>query len=381
MNLGRPPIAAYPAVPVSDETEGADMLYSSGTTGRPKGIKIPLSGDPLGTSETVQPIMVQIYGFGEDTIYISPAPLYHAAPLRFNKAIQRLGGTSIIMEHFDPELALELIENYQATHSQWVPTMFIRMLKLPEEVRSKYDVSSMKMAIHAAAPCPIPIKEQMIEWWGPVINEYYAGTEGNGFCQINSEDWLGHRGSVGKAVMGEVRIVDGNGVETSTGSSGTIYFAKGREFEYHKDPAKTAASRHSKGWTTLGDIGYLDKDEFLYLTDRKAFMIISGGVNIYPQEIENLLVTHPKVMDVAVIGVPNEEFGEEVRAVVQALDTKLHGPVLESELLTFCMNHLSRIKCPRKIDFDPELPRHENGKLYKRLLRDRYWGNKTSRIV
>jgi long-chain acyl-CoA synthetase len=248
-------------------------------------------------------------------------------------------------------------------------------------VRSRFDVSSMRIAIHAAAPCPAKVKEEMIAWWGPVIYEYYAGTEGNGFCQINSQDWLAHRGSVGRALIGQLRIVGEDGEEVPPGEAGTIYFAEGNPFVYHNDPEKTAGSRNEKGWTTLGDVGYVDDEGYLYLTDRKAFMIISGGVNIYPQEIENLLVTHPKVMDVAVIGVPNEEFGEEVRAVVQAVDPALHGADLEAELIDFCRAHLSSVKCPKRIDFDAELPRHANGKLYKRLLRDRYWGNRESRIV
>jgi len=374
-------IAGYPATPVADETEGADMLYSSGTTGRPKGIRIPLSGEPLGTAPRLQLILVDLYGFSDQAIYLSPAPLYHAAPLRFCLGVQRLGGTVIVMEHFDAEQALALIERHQVSHSQWVPTMFVRMLKLPEAVRAGYDVSSVKVAIHAAAPCPVAVKQQMIDWWGPVLFEYYAGTEGNGITVINSAQWLEHRGSVGRAIVGVLHIVDEDGTELPPGEAGLIYFSDGPEFAYHNDPEKTADSTNERGWTTLGDVGYVDDEGFLYLTDRKAFMIISGGVNVYPQEVENLLVTHPLVMDVAVIGVPNEEFGEEVRAVVQAVDPGLHGAELEDDLIAFCREHLSHIKCPRRIDFDPELPRHANGKLYKRLIRDRYWGDHDSRIV
>jgi acyl-CoA synthetase (AMP-forming)/AMP-acid ligase II len=358
------------------------MLYSSGTTGRPKGIKSPLTGEPLGTpNPSFHAIITQLYGCNGDTIYLSPAPLYHAAPLRFCLGMQRLGATVVVMEHFDPEQALALIEDYKVTHSQWVPTMFVRMLKLPEEVRKKYDVSSLQVAIHAAAPCPVQVKEEMIGWWGPVLYEYYAGTEGNGLCAIGSKDWLTHKGSVGKAMVGEVHIVGEDGEDLPTGEAGTIYFAGGNEFVYHNDPDKTAESRNDKGWSTLGDVGYLDEEGFLYLTDRKAYMIISGGVNIYPQEVENLLVTHPKVMDAAVLGVPNTEFGEEVKAVVQAVDIKEHGPDLEAELIGFCREHLSHIKCPRSVDFETELPRHANGKLYKRLIKDRYWGEHNSRIV
>jgi long-chain acyl-CoA synthetase len=259
--------------------------------------------------------------------------------------------------------------------------MFVRLLKLPEEERRHFDGSSLECVIHAAAPCPVPVKEQMIEWWGPILSEYYAGTEGNGFTSINSEDWLKHKGSVGKALIGKIKILDEEGNEVPTGEAGTIYFAEGREFSYHNDQDKTAQAFNAKGWSTLGDVGYVDEEGYLYLTDRKAYMIISGGVNIYPQEAENLLVTHPKVMDVAVFGVPNEEFGEEVKAVVQPMDPAAAGPELEQELLEFCRANLAHYKCPRTIDFDEELPRHPTGKLYKRLLRDRYWTGKESRIV
>jgi len=261
--------------------------------------------------------------------------------------------------------------------------MFVRMLKLPEEVRAKYDVSSIRSAIHAAAPCPVDVKRKMIEWWGPVIHEYYAGTEGNGFCYVGSADWLAHPGTVGRALVGEIHICGENGEEMPVGEEGVIYFGGGAAFEYHNDPKKTAESRHpaNAAWSTLGDVGKLDSEGFLYLTDRKAFMIISGGVNIYPQEAENLLISHPKVADVAVIGVPNEDFGEEVKAVVQPADWRDAGPALADELIAYCRAQLSPIKCPRTIDFDPELPRHPTGKLYKRLIRDRYWGKRDSRIV
>jgi len=374
-------VAAQPQDPIADEYEGADMLYSSGTTGRPKGIKKPITGEPLGTTSSPVDIAGTLYGVTEDAIYLSPAPLYHSAPLRFNMGILRKGGTTIVMERFDPENALALIERYQASHSQWVPTMFVRMLKLPDETRGKYDLSSMKCAVHAAAPCPVEVKQQMIDWWGPVLHEYYAGTEGNGFCAINSEDWLSHRGSVGRALFGIVHILDENGNEQPTGTPGAIYFADGPEFTYHNDPERTAESRNDRGWSTLGDVGYQDEEGYLYLTDRQSFMIISGGVNIYPQEIENLLVGHPKIMDVAVVGVPDAEFGEAVKAVVQPIDPNQAGPALEEEILAFSREHLSHIKCPRSVDFDAQLPRHDNGKLYKRLIKDRYWGRHDTRIV
>jgi acyl-CoA synthetase (AMP-forming)/AMP-acid ligase II len=260
--------------------------------------------------------------------------------------------------------------------------MFVRMLKLPEETRTKYDLSSLASVVHAAAPCPVEVKRQMIEWWGPIIHEYYAGTEGNGFVYCNSQDWLAHPGTVGRAILGTVRIVDDAGDELPPGEPGTIYFESGATFEYHNDPEKTASSRNDRGWSTLGDVGYLDDEGFLYLTDRKAFMIISGGVNIYPQEAENVLVSHPKVVDVAVFGVPNADFGEEVKAVVQPADMAEAGPDLEQELIAYCRSRLADVKCPRTIDFRPELPRHPTGKLYKRLLKDEYWtGHGESRII
>ncbi len=368
-------IADLPATPIADQSEGSDMLYSSGTTGRPKGVKAPLKAEPFGTPPPFAALLNAYYGFGPDTVYLSPAPLYHAAPLRFNLGLQRLGGTSIVMERFDPEQALALIERYACGHGQFVPTMFVRMLKLPEGVRRRHDVTGLAVAIHAAAPCPTEIKRQMIDWWGPVITEYYAGTEGNGFCAINSAEWLAHPGSVGKALIGQLHILDDAKNELPVGEAGTIYFADGPEFSYHNDPKKTAESRSPDGWSTLGDVGYLDDEGYLYLTDRKAHMIITGGVNVYPQEVENLLVTHPKVLDVAVIGVPNAVFGEEVKAVVQPMAGVATGPELAAELIEFCRRSLSSVKCPRSVDFEAQLPRHDNGKLLKRLLKDRYWAN------
>ncbi|GIW41408.1 MAG: acyl-CoA synthetase [Candidatus Binatia bacterium] len=375
-------VRSQPADPLPEEREGQDMLYSSGTTGRPKGVKFPLSGKPFGSEEPpIVQLMKFLYGADENMVYLSPAPLYHAAPLRFCMTVHRIGGTCVVMERFDPAEALALVERYRVTHSQWVPTMFVRMLRLPEEIRKRYDLSSLRYAIHAAAPCPIPVKEQMIEWWGPILYEYYAGTEGNGFTAITSEEWLQHKGSVGKPLLGEVHILDDEGNELPPRQVGTIYFAGGAQFEYHNDPEKTRQSRNEKGWSTLGDMGYVDEDGYLYLTDRKAYMIISGGVNIYPQEIENVLILHPKVADVAVFGVPNEDLGEEVKAVVQPVDMAEAGEDLARELMDFCRKHLAKYKCPRSIDFEAELPRHPTGKLYKRLLRDRYWQGHETRIV
>jgi acyl-CoA synthetase (AMP-forming)/AMP-acid ligase II len=374
---------AQPAKRIADESAGLDMLYSSGTTGRPKGVRHALDGSPIDASTPLAALVSMLFGLNQETVYLSPAPLYHAAPLRYSMAMHRMGATVVVMDHFDAEKALEYIQKYRITGTQVVPTMFVRMLKLPQEVRAKYDVSSLKSAIHAAAPCPIEVKNKMIEWWGPVIHEYYAGTEGNGFCYVSSAEWLAHPGTVGRALVGEVHICGENGEELPRGEEGVIYFGGGAQFEYHNDPKKTAESRHPAHaeWSTLGDVGKLDAEGYLYLTDRKAFMIISGGVNIYPQEAENLLISHPKVADVAVIGVPNEDFGEEVKAVVQPADWKDAGPALADELIAYCRENLSAIKCPRSIDFDPELPRHPTGKLYKRLIRDRYWGKRDSRIV
>jgi long-chain acyl-CoA synthetase len=374
-------IAGQPAEPVPDECEGVDMLYSSGTTGRPKGIRRPFEIKPAGSPDNVSLMMQAMYGFQPDSIYLSPAPLYHSAPLRFTLSVHRLGGTAIVMEHFDAIEFLELVERYHVTHTQMVPTMFVRLLKLPEEDRKGHDLSSLECVIHAAAPCPVPVKHQMIEWLGPILREYYAGTEGNGFTAIDSEDWLAHPGSVGPALLGTIHILDEDGRQLPVGEPGTIYFEGGATFEYHNDEAKTAASRTEEGWSTLGDIGYLDDDGYLYLTDRRAHMIISGGVNIYPQEAENVLTMHPKVVDVAVFGVPHEEFGEEVKAVVQPVSMADAGPDLERELIAYCREHLADVKCPRSVDFDPELPRAETGKLYKRLIRDRYWEGHQTRIL
>ena len=377
-------LAARPATPLpEDRVEGRDMLYSSGTTGRPKGVELPLPDAPLGTPDALYLLATAVFGATADSVYLSPAPLYHAAPLRFCMAFQRAGAAVIVMERFDPAEALALVERHRVSHSQWVPTMFIRMLKLPAEVRERYDVSSLKVAVHAAAPCPVAVKQQMIEWWGPVLHEYYAGTEGNGFVYCDSTAWLAHPGTVGSALVGTIHIVDDDGEELPPGEQGTVYFGGGAEFSYHNDPEKTAASRdpRGRGWSTLGDVGYVDEDGFLYLTDRKAYMIITGGVNVYPQEAENVLAMHPKVADVAVLGVPDDDFGEAVKAVVEPIDVADAGPELERELIAYCRERLADVKCPRTVDFRAELPRHPTGKLYKRLLKDEYWAGHESRIV
>ncbi len=365
-------VAAQPSTPQPDRIAGTDMLYSSGTTGLPKGVAREFVAEPLETTGgAVLGLLQLLFGMSADSVYLSPAPLYHAAPLRFCMASIGLGATVVVMEHFDPEEYLRLVDEHRVTHSQVVPTMFVRLLKLPAEVRQRYDVSSLECVIHAAAPCPVPVKQQMIEWFGPVIHEYYAGTEGNGFVYCNSEQWLAHPGTVGFPISCTLHVVGDDGEELPQGESGTIYFEGGAAFEYHNDPDKTRSSRHPKGWSTLGDVGYVDADGFLYLTDRKAYMIISGGVNIYPQEAENVLVTHPAVVDVAVFGVPNEDFGEEVKAVVQPVTMPAddaEATALAAELIRFCRDQLADLKCPRSIDFREELPRHPTGKLYKRLL-------------
>ncbi|MGH9028666.1 MAG: AMP-binding protein [Acidimicrobiales bacterium] len=368
--------------PVPDEELGTPMLYSSGTTGRPKGILRPLPEcHPSETLPLFQGLRT-LWRLHENMTYLSPAPLYHSAPQASVSASIRLGATAVVMEHFDPAQFLELVSLHKVTHSQVVPTMFSRLLKLPEKQRKAADVSSLQWIIHAAAPCPVPVKEQTIEWFGPIILEYYAATEGNGFTFCDSEEWLAHRGTVGRPLVAEALILDEDQQPCAPGVPGTVWFRGPSSFEYFKDPVKTAESKNEAGdASTVGDVGYLDEDGYLYLTDRKTYMIISGGVNIYPQETENLLVTHPKVMDAAVIGVPDEDLGEVVKAVVQLVPGVDRSEEIEHELMAFCGEHLARFKCPRSVDFTDELPRLPTGKLYKRLLRDRYWGEHATRIL
>jgi long-chain acyl-CoA synthetase len=374
--------AGLPSTPIADEFAGTAMLYSSGTTGRPKGILRPLPEQPPWQNLPLFDFLTKLWHYREGMVYLSPAPLYHSAPQAAVNLAIRMGGTVVIMESFDPERYLQLVQQWGITHTQLVPTMFSRMLKLPQEVRSRYDLSSLEIAVHAAAPCPALVKDDMIKWWGPIIHEYYGATEGLGFTACNSEEWLAHRGTVGKVLLGDLHILDENLKPCPKGTPGTVWFKTGSPFEYFNDPAKTSEARSPDGsMSTVGDVGYTDDDNFLYLTDRATFMIISGGVNIYPQECENLLITHPKVADAAVFGVPNVDLGEEVKAVVQPVDGVAPGPDLAEELIAFCAQSLSRQKVPRSVDFEAELPRLPTGKLYKRLLRDRYWGNKTSRIV
>lgn len=375
-------VAKYPATPIADEALGTPMLYSSGTTGRPKGILRPLPENPPSEPLPLYVFLDKLWRYREDMIYLSPAPLYHSAPQAAVSLTIRRGGTVVVMEHFDPEAYLALIEKHRVTHSQLVPTMFSRMLKLPLEVRGRYDLSSLEIAVHAAAPCPPQVKEDMIGWWGPIIHEYYGATEAMGFTACDSAEWMSHRGTVGRVLMGDLHILDAEMQPAPKGEPGEIWFKTANPFVYFNDPERTAASRSPDGtMSTVGDVGYVDDEGFLYLTDRSTFMIISGGVNIYPQECENLLITHPKVADAAVFGVPNEDLGEEVKAVVQPMPGVEPGPALAEELIAFCRANLSAQKCPRSIDFMDQLPRLPTGKLYKKGLRDRYWGDRKVRIV
>ena len=370
-------VAAMPAEPLAEQPRGDVMLYSSGTTGRPKGIKRTLSGLAIDDPSNVGIAMLErhLLGMHENTRYLSPAPLYHSAPLQWSTGVHELGGTIVVMEKFDAEGFLRAVEEHAITHTQVVPTMFVRMLKLPEASRTGYDLSSLENAVHAAAPCPVEVKRQMIEWWGPIICEYYAGTEGNGMTFIDSPQWLEHPGSVGKPMTGTPHICDDEGNELPVGEAGIIYFERDEmPFEYHGDPEKTKSAQHPvhANWSALGDVGYLDDDGYLYLTDRKAFMIISGGVNIYPQEIEDCLIVHEKVADAAVFGLPDQEMGEFVQAVVQPAEGIEPDEAFEEELRAYAREAIAHYKVPRVIDFRPELPRLPTGKLYKRLLREEY---------
>ena len=374
--------AAYPATPVGDEALGTAMLYSSGTTGRPKGVLRPLPDQPPAEPLPMFAGIAQLWGFRRGMTYLSPAPLYHAAPHLGVNLTLRQGGTVVVMERFDPEVFLRLVEQYRVTHTQLVPTMFSRMLKLPAEVRGRHDLSSLEIAIHAAAPCPPLVKEAMIQWWGPIIYEYYGMTEGMGFTACTTPEWLAHRGTVGRVLMGELRILDPDMNEVPPGEIGTVWFKLAYDFEYYNDKPRTAAVLSDDGsMGTAGDVGYVDADGYLYLTDRASFMIISGGVNIYPQECEDLLISHPWVQDAAVFGVPNVDLGEEVKAVVQLVGGVAEGPEVAAELIAHCGRHLARQKVPRSIDFEAELPRLPTGKLYKRVLRERYWAGHATRIV
>lgn len=368
-------LAAASTDPLPEQPHGDDFRYSSGTTGRPKGIKIPLLD--IAVDEPGYPyvtIFAGLYGFDQETVYLSPAPVYHAAPMRFMGVVHAVGGTVVMMERFDAEQWLAAVERYRVTDTQMVPTMFVRLLKLPDEVRARHDLSSLGTVIHAAAPCPVEVKQQMMEWLGPIVHEYYASTEANGATYIGPEDWLAHPGSVGRPLLGVPHIVGDDGREVGPGEVGTIYFERDEvPFSYHGDEAKTRSTQHPdhETWTTVGDLGYLDEEGYLFLTDRKAFMIISGGVNIYPQEIEDLYALHPRVRDIAVIGVPDDEMGERVVAFVEPAGD---ATGLGEELREHGRERIARYKVPREFIVTDDLPRTPTGKLVKGDLKQRYAG-------
>jgi long-chain acyl-CoA synthetase len=366
-------VSGRPRTPVADETEGDIIQYSSGTTGKPKGIRRPLSGRPMNLEQDSVIPFLRAIGVTENATYLSPAPLYHSAPIYWTMGVHRLGGTVVVMEKFDPEQALALIERHRVTHTQMVPTMFVRLLKLDESIRAKYELSSLQQVIHAAAPCPVEVKHRMLDWWGPIISEFYSSSEGAGATFVTAADWLAHPGTVGRPVLGAIHVLDDDGNEVAPGQIGTIWADAPQPFDYVNDEEKTRENRNDRGWTTVGDVGYVDDEGYLFLTDRKSYLIIAGGVNIYPQEVENVLIGHPRVYDVAVLGVPDPDFGEAVKAVVQLGAMDEAGPELEAELIAYCRSRLAGYKCPRSIDFEPDLPRTDTGKLYKRRLRDRYW--------
>ena len=365
-------VASMPDTPVQDEIEGYYMLYSSGTTGQPKGILPALTGQPFGTGLNIDHTMKTVFGFSPDTVYLCPGPLYHGAPIGWSLGTIRNGGTVVVMERFDAARALALIERYQVTHGNFVPTMFVRMLKLPEAERTAFDVASLEVVVTAAAPISVEVKEQMIAWLGPILTEFYAGSEGNGFCVIDSATWLSHKGSVGKPIVGEVHICSDDGGELPAGEIGTVWFSGTRRFSYHNDPAKTAGAYNEKGWSTLGDMGSVDSEGYLYLADRRTDLILSGGVNIYPREVEDALALHPAVADIVVLGVPDEEMGQRVHAVVQPAVPGAGTPELASELIDFCRSRIAHYKAPRSVSFTGELPRLPSGKMLRRLLMDRY---------
>ena len=361
-------LAAQPTTPLADECEGNWMFYSSGTTGRPKGIKPPVTTKPIGAPTAFTGLVSGLYGGSESTRYLSPAPLYHAAPSGWSTAVHRLGGTVVIMPRFDAIEFLDAIERYGITHAQVVPTHLVRLLKLPEADRNRFDVSSLEKLVHAAAPCPPEVKRAAIGWLGPLVYEYYSGSEGVGFCAIGPEEWLAHPGSVGRSLLAPVHIVDDDGNEVPARTEGQVWFETASKFEYHGDPEKTAAAFDHRGWGCLGDMGWVDEDDYLYLTDRVSNMIISGGVNIYPREVEDALIGHPGVTDVAVIGVPHDDMGEAVRAIVQPTTSPADPDAFASELIEFCRDRIAHYKCPRSVLFVDELPRLPTGKIARRLL-------------
>jgi fatty-acyl-CoA synthase len=374
-------IATMPTTPVLDGREGAPLWFSSGTSGRPKGVLRGLPDLQAGTADEQSLWYAERYGFDASTVHLALGPLHHAAPVGFSTMVQRFGGTVVLTERFDAEATLANIERYRVTFSHMVPTMFVRWLKLPDEVRARHDMSSLRHVLHGAAPCPADVKHRMIEWWGPILDEYYAGTEGVGATSISSGEWLEHPGSVGRASRGTIHITDEDGREVPVGVEGLVWFESAQKAVYRSDPEQTDAITHAAGWQTLGDVGYLDDDGYLFLTDRWTHKIVTGGANVFPREVEDVLLAHPQVLDVAVIGVPDDDMGESVRAVVEPVSWDDASPELADELITWTRDRLAHYKCPRAVDFERTLPRGDNGKLYKRILRDRYWTGRKSRIV
>jgi long-chain acyl-CoA synthetase len=365
-------LAQCPSQMIADPSPGGDMLYSSGSTGRPKGVRPTLAEGDIYQAVPLMQMGRALYGMDQDTVYLSTSPLYHAAPLRWAMAIHRLGGTVVIMDKFDAEKTLDWIEHYQISHATFVPTHFSRLLHLPEPRRAGFKGASLRAVIHAAAPCPVSVKQAMMAWWGPILHEYYSGTEQCGITAINADEWLARPGSVGKAVLGQIKILDAEQQELAAGQIGDIYFADGPQFVYHKDPEKTQSAYSQQGWATLGDIGWCDADGYLYLTDRKNFMIISGGVNIYPQEIENQLMAHAAVSDVAVFGIPDSDMGEKTVAMLKLQQGYEPSADLEQQLRQFVRAALGGVKCPQVFEFCQQFPREATGKVLKRKLIEDY---------
>ena len=375
--------AAEPEGPPRDRTSGAPMVYTSGTSGRPKGVRRPLAGTdpydvPLASSGFFSVFGIKPF---DGHVHICCSPLYHTAVLNFSTISLQLGHPVVLMDKFDAEEMLRLIAAYRCTHSHMVPTQFKRLLALPGDVRAKYDVSSLRAMIHGAAPCPQEVKRAMLDWWGPVVIEYYAASEGGGTV-IFGDEWLRKPGSVGKPwPYSEIKILDEEKNELPAGEPGLVYMRMGdSQFSYYNDDKKTAEARAGGNLFTVGDMGYLDSDGYLYLHDRKSDMIISGGVNIYPAEVESELTTHPSVSDVAVFGIPHDEWGEEVKAVVEPAPGVTPGPELTAELMEYLSGRVAKFKLPKSIDYVDQLPRQDNGKLYKRKLRDPYWAGRDRAI-
>lgn len=357
-------------LPEPPAIEGADMLYTSGSTGRPKGVRRPITGAPLGTEKRRVDRARALFGLDGESVFLSPAPFYHAAPLRFTMNVLRVGGTVVGVRKFDAREVLVAIARHRVTHSQWVPTMFVRLLALSDAERHAHDLSSHRVAIHSAAPCPAEIKRAMIDWWGPIVHECYAGTESIGFTHATSQEWLARPGTVGRTVGSTIHILDDDGNDCPAGTIGAVYFAGAAPLSYHGDPAKTRAAHDTQGRATIGDVGYVDAEGYLFLTDRAAFTIISGGVNIYPTEVEAAFAAHPDVADIAVFGVPDAEFGEAVFALIELAPDVSPSVATAQALIAQARSRLATFKLPRRIAFGA-VGRTETGKLHKAALRAR----------